>query len=115
MPVATGGTIANGTYLLALSTFYGSPCPSSEQDRDTWLVCGSTWQHVQESTSAMGTTLNNYNFNVNPTGTSLQLQGVCGFTQMATIQYDATPTTLTLFVGGGAGAGTGRVDVYNKQ
>jgi hypothetical protein len=30
-------------------------------------------------------------------------------------QYDATPTTLTLYVGGGMAAGSGRVDTYVKQ
>ena len=114
MPVPTGGAIADGTYLLALSTFYGSPCPSQEQDRDTWLVCGTTWQHVQESTAQGTVTVNNYNFNVNPSGSNLMLQGICGFTMTATFGYDATPTTLTLYVSG-AGTGSGRVDVYNKQ
>ena len=116
MPVPTGGTIVDGTYVLASETYYGSPCLSPEQDRNTWLVCGSTWQTVQEYTPQGGTaTLNTYNLNVTGNGTTLQLQGLCGFTQTATFQYDATPTTLTLYVGGGTMPGQGRVDLYTRQ
>lgn len=115
MPTPVGGTIADGTYVLISETFYGQGCPQGEQDRNTWLVCGSVWQTVQELIQNGSTMANLYDINVTANGPSLQLQGTCGFTQSLTIQYDATPTTLTLYVGGGTGAGTGRVDVYQRQ
>jgi hypothetical protein len=116
MPVPVGGAIADGTYVLAQETFYGPGCPSGEQDRNTWLVCGATWQTAQEYTAPSGTVEDHfYNLNVSVAGTSLMVHGICGFTQDLTFQYDATATTLTLYVGGGTGPGTGRVDLYTLQ
>jgi len=119
MPAPIGGTIADGKYVLMSSAFYGTPCPAPEQDRDTWYVCGTDWQAVQENTLGTGTpTVHTYDANVTPMGTSgLSLQVTCGTPMIETImfQYDATPTTLTLFVGGGMGTGSGRVDTYLKQ
>ena len=116
MPIPPGGTIVDGTYVLAQETFYGAGCPQGEQDRNTWLVCGTTWQTAQEYTPVGSPVQDHwYNLNVNAVGTGLQVQGICGFTQNLTFHYDATPTTLTLYVGGGTAPGTGRVDLYNKQ
>ena len=118
MPTASGGAPVDGTYVLTSSTFFGSPCtPGGGQDRDTWLVCGSTWQTAQEHLGQGGpVSFNAYNLNVTPSGTSLQLDVLCGLPQMTTLSYpyDATPTSLTLYVGGG-GAGSGRVDVFTRQ
>jgi hypothetical protein len=119
IPTAEGGTIVNGTYLLTASAFYGTPCPTPENDRDTWLVCGTTWQTAQEYT--VGTTMPTLNFldaNVTPMGgPNLSLQFACGLPMIETVtfQYTATPTTLILFVGGGMSAGMGRVDTYTLQ
>ncbi len=119
MPTPVGGTIVDGKYVLMSSAFYGTPCPAPEQDRDTWYVCGTNWQAVQENTLGTGMPMvHTYDANVTPTGTSsLSLQITCGTGMVETImfQYDATPTTLTLYVGGGTGAGSGRVDTYMKQ
>jgi hypothetical protein len=119
MPTPIGGTIVDGTYVLMSSSFYGTPCPEPEQDRDTWFVCGTLWQAVQENTLGTGTAMTHwYDANVTPMGAStLSLQITCGTPMIETImfQYDATPTTLTLYVGGGTGTGSGRVDTYAKQ
>jgi hypothetical protein len=112
MPVPSGGTIVDGTYLLQSETFYGSPCSTPEQNRNTWLVCGSTWQTVQEHTPQGGSPqLSTFDLNVTHTGTNLQLQVLCGLPQMMTLNfpYDATPTTLTLYVS------SQQVDVYALQ
>lgn len=115
MPTPHGGTIADGTYLMTSATYYGMNCPQPEQDRNEWLVCGTTWQTVQESTATGAPKDNWFDLNVTATGTTLQLQGVCGFTQSISFPYDATPTTLTLYVGGSTTPGEGRVDVYTRQ
>jgi hypothetical protein len=78
-------------------------------------VCGTNWQTAQELTQNGSTTLHTYNFNATQSGMGVQLQGLCGFTQTVPFQFDATPTTLTLYVGGGTGPGTGRVDLYTLQ
>jgi hypothetical protein len=116
-PTPVGGTIADGTYTLQSEVFYGPNCPAAEEDRNIWLICGSSWQTVQEFTPVgMATQTHWYNFTVTQTGgPNLNLAGVCGFTSTAPLMYDATPSTLTLYVGGGTTPGTGRVDTYVRQ
>jgi hypothetical protein len=120
MPTPIGGTIADGTYVLTSAAYYGTTCPMPEQDRDTWYVCGTVWQAVQENTKGTAMAVTSwYDANVTSTGpASLSLQITCGTPMIETIpiQYSATPATLTLYVGGGMdGAGSGRVDTYTKQ
>jgi len=117
MPTASGGTILDGTYVLTSTTFYGTPC-APEQDRDTWLICGSTWQTAQEHTmTGSPTTIDTYNANAMSAGTTLQLTVLCGLPSMMTLNYpyDATPTSLTLYTGGGADPMSGRVDIFTRQ
>jgi hypothetical protein len=118
VPTPIGGTIVDGTYVLTSSAFYGATCPMPEQDRDTWLVCGNNWQTAQELTAGTSPpALRSLNLVVTPaTTTGLSLQFTCG-NALATVMigYDATPTTLTLYVGGGSAAGEGRVDTYTRH
>jgi hypothetical protein len=111
-PAPKGGTIADGIYVLTSSVSYGATCPMPEQDRDTWLLCGTNWQTAQEHT--MGTDppqATSYDLVVTPAGASqVALQITCGGGLSSfTFGYDATPTTLTFYVGGG------RVDTYTRQ
>jgi hypothetical protein len=116
LPPAQGGAITNGVYVLATATYYGSTCPSPEVDRDRWLVCGTTWQTLQDFSTNGGSPMSTAdNFNVTKSGTSLQLQGVCGVTASYTFSYSATPTTLSLYIPGANTPGEGRVDVYTLQ
>jgi hypothetical protein len=117
MPTPTGGTIVDGRYRLIASAFYGSPCPDPEDDRDTWLICGSVWQTAQELTAGTNPpVIHTYDGNVAPAGPdSLTVNLTCGVVTTYTIQYSAAPTSLTLFVGGGAAAGQGRVDTYTRE
>jgi hypothetical protein len=117
LPAPTGGTIVDGTYTMTSATFYGPDCPATEQDQNTWLVCGSTWQTVQVSnTEGQGTTVNTFDLNVLKSGSSLRLQVTCGGSnEMLIFPYSATATTLSLYISQGASAGTGRIDVYTLQ
>jgi hypothetical protein len=116
LPPPLGGTIVNGIYIIASETYYGATCPASETDRPRWLVCGTTWQTLQDSTTSGGTEMINAdNFNVTQNGTALTLQGVCGVTSSYTFGFSAAPTTLTLYIGTPNSPGEGRVDVYALQ
>lgn len=116
VPLPQGGTIVNGVYVLATATYYGSTCPTPEVDRDRWLVCGTTWQTLQDYTMNGGTEMSAADdFNVTQNGTSLQLQGVCGVTASYTFGYSATPTTISLYIATPNTQGEGRVDVYTLQ
>jgi hypothetical protein len=114
-PTPAGGTIANGTYVLTSSTYYGT-CPTPEQDRITWSICGGTWQTAQESTVPNGTTmLRTYDAAVMASGNSLSIRLTCGGMQTLTFGYDASPTMLTLFTWAPTSPANGRMDVFMKQ
>lgn len=116
-PTPAGGTIVEGTYVLASSTFYGG-CPfAGEQDRITWNICGDAWGTVQEITLAnSGPVTSTFDLSVARQPNSLVLTPTCGpqNTSQTTFGYTATPTTLTFFVGGYMGGGM-RVDLLAKQ
>jgi hypothetical protein len=109
-----GGTVANGQYVLTASTYFGA-CPSPETDRITWLICGSSWQTVQESTLNGMTTDAYLNAFVSTSGSRASIDLVCGQMTMATFGYDATPTTLTLYQPSAGNAAIGRVDTFTRQ
>jgi hypothetical protein len=113
-PTPSGGTIADGTYVLTSSTYYGT-CPQPEQDRITWSVCGDTWQTAQESTINGQKTVQVVDAMVTQSGMNLSIHVVCGPMQTLTFGYDATPTTLTLFTWAPTSAPMGRVDVFARQ
>ncbi len=117
IPTPAGGTIEDGTYVLTASAFYGTPCPAPEQDRDIWFVCGTTWQAVQELTAGTSPAVTyTYEATATPAGAdSFTLNVTCPTATSVARQYTATPITLTLFVGDGTAAGTGRVDTYTRQ
>jgi hypothetical protein len=116
LPPAQGGAVTNGVYVLATATYYGSTCPPQEVDRDRWLVCGTNWQTLQDYSNNGGPEMTAAdNFNVTRSGTSLQLQGVCGQTMSYTFGYSAAPTTLSLYIPSPNTNGEGRVDVYTLQ
>jgi hypothetical protein len=113
LPTGAGGTIRDGAYVLVASTYHGT-CPAAEVDRFTWLVCGRSWQTVEEATTGGTTTTRHGNVTVTATGASLNAQFTCGATGGITYGYDASPTTLTLYVPGVA-ANSGRVDTFARE
>lgn len=114
-PAPTGGVVVDGTYVLASSRFHG-PCAAPESDRIAWVACGSRWSTIQESTVGGITTTQHIDGDVVTRGTLLELMPTCGRPDVSrvTFDFDATPTTLTLYVHG-FGAGTVRVDVFVRQ
>jgi hypothetical protein len=113
-PTPSGGTIADGTYVLTSSTYYGS-CPAPEQDRITWSICGGTWQTAQEGPVNGTTMVQLFDAVVSPSGNSLNIRLTCGQMQTTTFGFDATPTTLTLFTWAPTGTPNGRMDVFMRQ
>jgi len=113
-PIPRGGAIADGTYVLVSSRMYGT-CPAAESDRIVWDVCGSAWATIQEATIGL-TTSRNISGVATATGTTLAFQTTCAppGTLSATFDYDATPTSLRLYVHG-YGPGTVRVDDFTRQ
>jgi hypothetical protein len=114
VPVAHGGTIADGTYFLETTTYYGT-CPPPmliTQDRVTWIICGSQW----ESAQVIGTNSTNYDVMVSPGdagASSLALNIVCPRPVTIPWTYDVTPGHVSFFFPNGTG--TIEVDSYARQ
>jgi hypothetical protein len=121
LPIPSGGTVADGTYVMTAATFYadGDTCPAAETDHTQWLICGTSWQTSQNATVSGGqTTTLDLNATVTTMGTQVSIDVTCGYAQMEppfVFGYDADSTTLRLYVGGGGNATSGRVDTFTKQ
>jgi len=117
VPAPTGGTIADGHYVMTSSTYSagGGACPTPENDGVTWLICGSQWE-IAQTTAVSGQPPSTLvaNATVVPTGADLAITLTCGITTAPiTFGYDATPTTLRLHINGSAP--NGRIDVFTRQ
>ena len=122
-PVASGGTIEDGTYVLETSTYYGS-CPvAMSQQRITWVICGSSWETVQEVQRIAGNPdggliIERVGFSpVTLDAASIQARIGCwnapGTAQPGVIWgYDATPGHLALYISTSPGV---HVDSFRKQ
>ena len=94
-PAATGGAIADGTYVLTESHFFGA-C-SNGVLTETVVVSNGTVQSI--TTEPDGTTQAKtvtYTLGQNPT-TLVETQ-TCPSRITTTVRFDATPTTLTIFL-----------------
>jgi hypothetical protein len=111
-PAPSGGTVADGTYVMVSSNFYGTPC-IQDQERIVWSVCGTSWATSEEITTGGTTTTRLFDGTVAFAGTSFTFSPTCAPPGVATTMfgYDATPTTLALYTYG-YGAGTVRVDSF---
>jgi hypothetical protein len=114
-PTPSGGLIADGTYLLHASRFYGL-CTGLDRQRITWVLCGDAWSTVQEDDIDGRTTTQNVDGNVAIGGTSFTFTPTCpaAGVPVTTFGYDATPTTLRIYVYG-YGTGRVRVDDFERQ
>jgi hypothetical protein len=112
-PTPSGGTIADGTYEMVSSSFYGTPC-TSDTERIVWNVCGDAWATAETLMLGPGTVRVDGTVTLGPS--TVVLQTTCSSpTEPATkFGYDATPTSLTIYTYG-YGAGTARVDRFARQ
>jgi hypothetical protein len=118
VPVPTGGTILDGTYVMTSATYYadGAACPAPEVDNTMWLVCGTSWQTAQISAVTGQTPYTLVaNATVVPSGNTLGITLTCGSTAAPiTFGYDASGNTLRLHINGPT-ATAGRVDTFERQ
>jgi hypothetical protein len=118
-PSPSGGDIVDGTYVLEASHFYGG-CPTpGEVDRIVWFICGTSWATVQEATqpaTGIPTVLRlDGSANVTAAPPMVDVALVCAppGTPGGRFGYDATPTSLTLYVYA-YGGGSVRVDRFSR-
>jgi hypothetical protein len=114
VPVANGGTIQDGTYLLQSVTYYGACPPPGQvtQDRVTWVICGNQWQSAQ----LIGDASTNYNEMVSPGDAgpaSLTLGESCPGPRSFGWKYDVTPGHIAFTFP--SFANSIEVDTYGKQ
>jgi hypothetical protein len=94
-PAPTGGTIANGVYILQSSAYYGG-CPGTMTSRITWSICQSQWESAQETNGV--DVPSNALASSQAASNSVSLTIVCPMPGAATYGYDATSSTLSLHV-----------------
>jgi hypothetical protein len=120
LPVAAGGTLANGTYVLTSAKWYGAtPLPEGEPlaqlERTTLVVRGTVFESVQSGDS---TTEHRKSGTLTTSGASSSLTPTCSYPESpgdpVTRSYTATPTTLT-FVGGPPYQGGQILTTYTKK
>ncbi len=109
MPVAHGGVVKDGIYVLVATDYFGASC-SAASFAATVYVCGNTWgvsEGAQVASAAVTTR------SVTFTGTSFTQATTCGGSGNTTSPYDATDTALTIYTADGTGGGF--VDHYARQ
>ncbi len=103
-PSGTGGTIADGTYVLSSQTQYRKGECATATYRSTMTIDGPRWARVDESNAEASDSSGVLTSNENLIGRI----SACGPT-FPPATYTATPTVLTIFNEGGA------VTVWMKQ
>ncbi len=110
-PIAKGGPIADGLYVLDQLDFYGDPnsCPKA-QERIVWDICGSRWSSVQDF--GMGAVY--YNVDVSPGAAlgQIMLDLKCPTSTTVQDRYDAAKDSLTLYININGGV---RLDRFKLQ
>lgn len=121
-PTPQGGAIEDGTYVLDSMTYYGT-CPSAPVHQSTtWIVCGQSWQSVQQFDRVTGDP--DAGTQIERIGVTAQLQSSsitatvdCWYTDAAaptqvTWTYDAAPGHLVLYIAENPGV---RADSFTRQ
>jgi len=122
VPSPSGGPIEDGTYVLDAMTFYGT-CPAkAAQQRTNWVICGGSWQAVEEIERVGGNP--DAGLVTERVGVSTMLQATsvagdvsCWFApdtgpSRVSWGYDATPGHLRLYIPIAPGV---RVDSFTRQ
>ncbi len=110
-PVAMGGTLRDGLYVLEQLDYYGDPnsCPK-ESERIVWNVCGAKWASVQDS--GLGAVYYNIDAVLGALPGQVTLNLKCP--SQATVQdhYDAAKDSFTLYININGGV---RLDRFKRQ
>ena len=107
-PVASGGTILDGTYVLTGTVLFGA-CALPDLS-ETLVISQGTVASL--ATSADGTvTRKSLTYQIPQPGTLLVETQTCPSRLVANIQYSATPTTLTIYL---SNALTTRVSTFTR-
>ncbi len=100
-PTPTGGTIADGTYVLTSGTLYtgagGATGPLGLTLKQTWHFAGTAYSHVSYDNSSMTETRQGGTYMVIAGTFDLHLLQSCPDADVQADQYTATTTTLTLY------------------
>lgn len=115
--VGTGGTIADGTYVLTSAADYQSTSCSSEKISATYVIAGGCWQEVAQASSPGVSVSLVATLSVSVQGNQLTTTALCQSAQLpatATSTFTASGSTLTLFVPGKGNTSLG-VQVFTKQ
>jgi hypothetical protein len=94
LPAATGGTIADGTYLLTSSTDYEAGDALVGQTTAAIMVVASGT--IESALIDAKGGANRFNVSYSLSGTTMRQTGTCGFTETMTLGYSAAPSTITL-------------------
>jgi hypothetical protein len=94
-PVAKGGTIVDGTYVLTEAHFFGD-C-STGALAETVVISQGTVQSIATGPDG-GVQLKTVTTTLGQNGTTLSETQTCPIRVMTTISFDATPTTLTIYL-----------------
>jgi hypothetical protein len=94
VPVAAGGTVQPGTYFRTAVNVYGTgEGTAPEYEQGVWVISGNTVQGAYAA--AVG--IDRWTASLALAGTSLAIDGTCGFTETLTYGYTATATELKLY------------------
>jgi hypothetical protein len=109
MPTPTGGSIADGTYVLTKVEVYSPLTPDATSLKVTMKIAGKTLQSVTASNTSAATATASYTTAV--FGTNWALTGTCpsaAITPATPPRFTATAITLVLYI-------AGQVQTYAKQ
>jgi len=95
-PVAAGGTIADGTYLLTESHFFGT-CESNVLS-ETLVIAQGTVQSITTDATTGQATRQSFTYKTTSGSATLTETQTCPGAFVATVGFSATPSRLTIFM-----------------
>lgn len=109
-PAAAGGTLADGTYLLTESHFFGS-CESSVLS-ETLVIAQGTVQSITTDATTGEATRQSFTFKSTGGSSTLSETETCPGAFIANVGFTATPSRLTIFMRNALGS---RMSVFAPQ
>jgi len=109
-PAATGGTIADGTYLLTESHFFGA-CESNVLSETLVVLQGTVQSIATDATTGMATR-RSFTYTVTGGNSTLSETETCPRAFIANVGFTATASRLTIFMRNALGS---RMSVFELQ